>query len=395
MRTQRNQDVAGMKVQDAVGPRTRLLQSFHPGFRREVRQLARRSTYFADLAATFPGLLFALATGYGSVRSRQAALARVAAGAGLREAADALGLPWWLRRLPPQAFTERLAKLPADPDFSARVVNLLPSSPTLAGPWLERVLQAYRACHADFALWVAKHDRLHSPVAPDTTLPYLAAWAWYSSQPDTLGGRIVRRPWSPSLSPRRAIEEMAAWRKRIALALSLAAQNDDPWLDDGTAQGFDFVALRSIDDFIAESEIMDNCLDGFGEKIDTGTSYVFSIRNEGKPVGDVEIGPHGLDGRVPTIVQLRGPRNRRVSPHLWRATYAWFSNQSLRQPELKKIDAAVRRRAWRDFWKPYFDALDEKDRAGFQRLTIEIDRVRLMRSPPRRRASTRRTGRTE
>jgi hypothetical protein len=62
----------------------------------------------------------------------------------------------------------------------------------------------------------------------------------------------------------------------------------------------------------------------------------------------------------------------------------------LRQPELKKIDPAARRRAWRDFWKPYFDALDEKDRAGFQRLTIEIDRVRLMRSPPRRRTAPRR-----
>ena len=390
MKSGRRQHIATSKLARPFNGRTTLLQSFNSEFRRPIRELARRSSNLADLAATFPGLLFALATGYGSLDAREAALAGVAQGAGLKDVAEILGLPWWLRRLPPQAFTERLAKLPADADFSTRVVNVLPSVPTLAAPWLERVLQAYRCCHADFALWVAKHDRLHSPLAPDTTLPYLAAWVWHSGRPDTIGGRIVRRRWSPSMSPRRAIEEMAAWRKRIALALSLSAGHGELWLENGAAQDYDFVALRTIDEFIAESEAMDNCLDGFADKIETGSSFVFSVRLSGKRVADVEIGAHPLDAQLPTIVQLRGPRNRKANPQIWRAAYAWIGSQPLRHPPLGKPDQADRRRAWRGFWKPYFDTLEPKDRTSFERLTIEVDRIRMARSRPPRRTATRR-----
>jgi hypothetical protein len=372
-----------------AGPgRTTLLLSFQPEFRTEVRELARRSSCLADLAATFPGLLFALATGYGSLEARQAALGRVAAGAALKDVADSLGLPWWLRRLPPQAFTERLARLPDEADFSSRVGNLLPPAPGHAAAWLARVLQAYRTCGAEFALWVAKHDRPNSPLGSDSTLLYLAAWAWHSVRPETLGGRIVRRPWVPAMSLARALEEMAAWRKRIALALSLSAGGGGRWLDDGSAQGYEFVALRTIDDFIAESEAMDNCLDGFADKIDAGNSFVYSIRLRGRPVADVEIGSHPLDVNLPTIVQLRGPRNRRAGLPVWRATYAWLGEQTLRQRPPRKPDPRERRRALRSFWKPYLATLGVRDRSDFERLTLEAERIQMVRSRPRQQAAT-------
>src|SRR5690606_16275530 len=97
--------------------RAQLLQSFHSSCRRKVDEIAGRATCFEELAETFPGLLFALATNYGTVEARRAAVAHLVAGSRLREAANALGLPWWMRKLPPQAFSKRLQTIPDDPRF--------------------------------------------------------------------------------------------------------------------------------------------------------------------------------------------------------------------------------------------------------------------------------------
>lgn len=376
-----------------VDRRSQRLQSFHTPFRRHVAEIARRASCFEDLAETFPGLLFALATGYGTIEARRAAAAHVTAGSRLREAAEALGLPWWTRKLPPQAFTQRLAKIPQETTFASRIVNLLPEAPAASGKWLERVLQAYRSCHAEFALWVARHDRFHSPLVADPALPYLAAWAWYSGQPETLGGRLLRRGWQPSMSPNRAFDELTVWRKRLRMLLSLSSLEREPWLVGGTSLGFEFVELRTVDDFVAESVAMDNCLDAFAEKLEAGVCYVFSIREDGVPVADLEIGAHPHEPKLPTIVQLRGPRNRRASPLVWRAAYAWLGAQPLRSAPPLLVDAPERRRAWRELWKPYLSVLEPSDRAVFERLALELDRIKPGRSrSPRHRpvARTRR-----
>ena len=363
--------------------RTHLMQSFHAPFRQKVAEVASRSTCFEDLADAFPGLLFALATGYGTVESRREAAAHLTSGSRLREAARAVGLPWWMRRLPPQAFKKKLERLPDDPAFAARIVNLMPSA-QISAKWLERVLQAYRTCGPDFALWVAKHDRFHAPLITDPALPYVAAWAWFARHPDTLGGRLLRRPWTPAMSPRRAFDELTAWRKRVRMSLALAALDRRQWLIEGSMLGYDFVELREIGDFVTESEVMDNCLDAFAEKLEAGVSYVFSIRQDGIPVADVEIGAHPIEPNLPTIVQLRGPRNKRVNPEIWRAAYAWIGSQQLNPAPPQVINAAARRRAWRTLWKPYLDVLDPDDRENFDRLAKDLDRLRGRRAPSTR-----------
>ena len=357
-----------------------LVQSFHASFRRRVNEVASRAACFEELAETFPGLLFALATGYGTVESRRAAAAHLVAGSRLREAAQALALPWWMRRLPPQAFNKKLDRIPDDPVFSARIINLLPTVPAISAKWLERVFQAYRTCGPEFALWVARHDRFHTPLITDPALSYVAAWAWFANHPDTLGGRLLNRPWTPTMSPRRAFDELTTWRKRVRMALTLSALDREPWLRGGSVQSYEFVELREIEDFIAESEAMDNCLDAFAEKLEAGVSYVFSIRQDGVRVADIEIGAHSLEPNLPTIVQLRGPRNRRASPHIWRAAYAWLGSQPLRPAPRQMNNSAARRRVWRALWKPYLSVLDAADRTHFDRLAMELDKLRGRRS---------------
>lgn len=366
-------------IADSGAHRSHLLQSFHFSCRRKIAEIASRAACFEELAETFPGLLFALATDYGTVEARRAAMAHLLAGSRLREAANALGLPWWMRKLPPQAFNKRLESIPNDPTFSARVVNVLPEGSAISAKWLDRVFLAYRTCGADFALWVARHDRFHAPLLTDPALIYVAAWAWFAGQPDTLGARLLRRPWTPTMSPRRAFDELTAWRKRVRLALTLSALEREPWLVDGSALGYDFVELQTIEDFIAESDAMDNCLDSFSEKLESGTSYVFSIRQNGVPVADIEIGAHPIEPNLPTIVQLRAPRNRRAHPQIWRAAYAWLGSQMLRPAPPLVISSAARRRAWRALWKPYLSVLEPADRAQFETLAKELDKLRSRR----------------
>lgn len=368
--------------------RSQLLQSFHFSCRRRVDEIANQAACFEELAETFPGLLFALATNYGTAEARRAAVAHLISGSRLREAANALGLPWWMRKLPPQAFNKRLETLPDDPKFSARIVNLLPTVPAISAKWLERVTQAYRICGPEFALWVARHDRFHAPLITDPALPYVAAWAWFASHPETLGAQLLRRPWTPNMSPRRAFDEVTAWRKRIRLALTLSALGRKPWLSEGSALGYEFVELRTIDDFIAESDTMDNCLDSFSEKLESGVSYVFSIRRNGSPVADIEIGVHPVEPTMPSIVQLRGPKNKRAHPEIWRAAYNWLGNQELHPVPAQVVNSAARRRAWRTLWKPYLSTLTPADRDQFEKLASELDKLRTRRRTRTQRART-------
>src|SRR3954447_19788715 len=87
-------------AEDPAHRNARRVESFAPRYRRLVHELVSSGKAFEDLADTFPGLLFALATGGGAANAREMTRARVAAGAPLRDAAETLGLPWWLRRLP-------------------------------------------------------------------------------------------------------------------------------------------------------------------------------------------------------------------------------------------------------------------------------------------------------
>ena len=132
-----------------------------------------------DLADSFPALLFALATGYARRASASARSSWSAAGAPLREAADALGVAWWLRKLPPQAFTAPLPALPTDPDFAFRIAEPHPARDRLAPIWLARVGHAHEACGgADYALWLARQADLVAP--PEELFILMAAWAWFS-----------------------------------------------------------------------------------------------------------------------------------------------------------------------------------------------------------------------
>ena len=131
------------------------------------------------------------------------------------------------------------------------------------------------------------------------------------------------------MSFRRAREELGVWRQRLRLLECLGSGIETPWLADGAACGYSFVALRTVDDFVAESQASDNCLDQYADRLHAGVSAIFSVRKGARRVACVEIGLHDAEVTMPAIVQLRAARNRRAPPEVWQATYAWLGSQRL------------------------------------------------------------------
>ncbi|MFZ0850401.1 MAG: PcfJ domain-containing protein [Hyphomicrobiaceae bacterium] len=393
------------RQESAEARRQRRIEAFHPAYRRFVRDLSNCSAEMEDLAETFPALLFALSTGYGSAPKRDRSFDLICAGASLRYAADALGLPWWLRKLPPQAFTEPLPSFPGGDDYGLRIASLIPRVPEATAAWLKRVGHAQEGAGSDYALWLARQAELAS--WPEEMFDFMAAWAWYSQQPDLLGHRLLRRPWAAEMSFRRAREELGVWRQRLRLSEYLGTGIETPWLADGMVSGFNFVALRTIDDFINESVVLDNCLDQYADQLNSGQSAIFSIRKGERHVACVEIGLHGEEVTMPTIVQLRGARNRRAAPEVWQATFAWLGGQRLEplSPQRHAPKPMQRVAARRLLWEPYLLYLDGIGRAQrFRRAVLERLNSRAARAPrrampqagrPTRRPAVRQDGKEE
>ncbi|MCB1509856.1 MAG: PcfJ domain-containing protein [Hyphomicrobiaceae bacterium] len=338
------------------------LRGFNPGVRDAIAELTCCSQEAEDLADSFPGLLYALVTGFGTPSAREACFNHVLEGKSLRLAAAALGLPYWTRRLPPQAFSEPLCNLPSSADFDSRISHLIPSSRILVRPWLDRILCAYHVCGEEFAIWVGRNLRLPLPEATDESFTFLTAWAWHSITLEAPGHALLNRPWTSKMSLRRAEEEVVKWRRRLSLSYSLGNGLPNAWLNAGVVGEFEFVPLLTAQDFIRESEAMDNCLDQYSDRMASGGIRVFSIRREGVPVADIELGPIARQSHLPTIVQIKAARNRPAPLAVWRAAHAWLKGHGdvplPRRPGALKI--GERRQAMRRIWVPYFAHLPER-----------------------------------
>ena len=158
MRTSPKTPVRNSKPEPLAAELEARVSRFNLPERREVRRLVRSSPRIADLAAVFPGAIYAIASRRGPAASRLHALSLVEQGAPLKAVARALDLPLWLKRLPPEAFAGRLGALPVSETFTRRVATRIPPSAHETAAWLETVAFATEACSEDFALWLAEQQ---------------------------------------------------------------------------------------------------------------------------------------------------------------------------------------------------------------------------------------------
>ncbi|RTL72726.1 MAG: hypothetical protein EKK41_03135 [Hyphomicrobiales bacterium] len=349
------------EASDPVARRKRRIESFHPAWQRQVAAITAGNPEIEDLADSFPALLFALVSDYGAPAARDAALAIVASGAPLKHASDALALPFWLRRLPALAFERRLPALPMDAEFGLRIASFVPRRSCEAVAWLGALSSAVTAAGPQYALWFTR--AVKPAFMSEESLLMMGAWAWFSQHPETEGFKLLRRGWSTDISARRALDEFNVWRRRLRLVDVLGFGLVDCWLQPGTAAGLSFVPLKTVADFLHESECMENCLDQFADQLRTGRNVVFSIRRGERHVACVEIGVHDEECSMPNIVQLRAYRNRRAGPDVWQATYAWLGSQKLAQRTLRprRVQSAQRSLARQQLWQPYLETIAGSD----------------------------------
>lgn len=332
----------------------RRLRRYRPRFQGAVRALAVRHPRIADLAASFPALLFALAVPQARLDPARA-IARVIDGAALTQVAALADLPLWLRKLPAEAFVRPIPRLPQGELFRRQIANYLPRSPKLAPTWLQLVADAAELAHEPMAAWIAR-ELVREPQRVNTArLRLICLWAWFSSEPATWGHDLIEKPWAPDMridAVRSAAED---WRAVVTLHINLGRLPiADMWLRPGRMAGYEFVALDSIAAITDEAKAMRNCLNTYGQNLMHNRSRVWSVRKDGDRVATLRIARRYRDP-LPNIVELKGLGNVEVSNELW-----WAARQWLHKHDLSQIDMAERRwgtmpldrGSWVSLWRP-------------------------------------------
>lgn len=325
-----------------------------------VRALAVRHPWLADLAASFPALLFALA--FPRVRAdAEDACRLVISGAPLAHIAQRARVPMWLRTFPAQAFAAPLPILPDNHDFRRRVANHLPASWKLAPRWIEDIGLAFQTADDEIALWFAREAPLKNKKKPRYARKRprhyrrrVALWAWYSRHaPDQT---CMPTPWRAELEWKAAVTAAHDWISAETLALYLGdSAIADPWLEDGLIDGYAFIALRTAADIEAEAAAMKHCIRTYGASIAGNDYRLFGVRRQGVRVATLALSADNCP--MPNIVEISGLENSAVSNEVWLAARRWLHAQDAREIDAKRLDyreAKFNAAAWRKLWRPYW-----------------------------------------
>ena len=333
-----------------------VVQRFPVSVRREIRRLVRSSSRIADLTSTFPGILYVLGARRVAVDARLNAISLIENGSQLKLVARALELPMWLRRLPPEAFEALPLSVPKSEGFGRRIASRLPAHANESAFWLASVMFAERACHEDFAIWFAKQNVFATDGDAEKLIAIVAAYAWYSGQPETAAHKLIVVPWRPEIAFDTALCAAKSWFNRVRLVLQLPpGVVTDPWLKPGSCNGYTFEPLMDHAAILAEAQAMQNCADQYSERIARDKCRLYSVRRNGARLATLEVGPHQRETGVLAINQLKARHNMPASTDVWQAAYSWMASQPVlkRIPAISSAERDFDQSAWYRLMQPY------------------------------------------
>jgi hypothetical protein len=334
----------------------RKLLEFRPELRGPVKALARRHRNLADLALSFPALLFALAhprKGF----DPEPAIRAVVAGETLGFVSALAGVPRWLRHVEPRVLTAGLPSLPDSAFLRRTIVNHLPRKAKYAATWFATVSAAARDGTEEFALWCARH-LAHGPDKDIAArLRLLALWAFYCEQNGTQGHALIEHAFHQSLTVRGALAYAKAWQIELELHLEVAqAQMDEMWFESAIVDGYEFVPLRTDTAIREEAQAMHNCLRTYGYSVASGAAQLWSIRKDGERVATLSAKRTHL--KFVGISELKAARNTPVSREVLLAARHWsivHARWDVPQPTANPPDVRLlSRAAWISLWRPYW-----------------------------------------
>lgn len=333
----------------------RQLGRYCPQYQGAVRALAAQHSRVADLALSFPTLLFALAVPRRGL-DPACAIDGTIAGIALAQVAAAADVPLWLRRLPPEALSRPLGRLPDSKSFRLQIANHLPSR-KIASIWLQSVADIGESAHEAIAVWIAREVIREKRNVKLDRLRLVGLWAWYSGQPETLGYKMIQNPWTSDMRMASALSAADDWRTNISLHVNLGSEPiTDPWLRPACVSGYDFLPLTSISDISDEAEAMRNCLRTYGYNLAHNRSRLWSMRKDGRRVATLKVGT-GYRDPLPAVVELKAAGNELPPRDVWWAARQWLNMHDLSQVDMKRRDwgtAPLDRATWMSLWRPYW-----------------------------------------
>ena len=336
----------------------RRLRSFRPDIQPAVRSLARRHSRLADLAVTFPALLVALAVPRAGIDARPV-IGQAIAGMPLTALSMAAGVPLWLRRFPPAYFSQTIPTLPDNHDFRRRIANHLPRSAKRAPMWLAAVANSSGWCNEPLAIWVARNLVQNPEHVPLHRLRLVCLWAWFSGRPDAFAHRFIERPWNSEMLFATAVDAANHWHTAIDLYAELGDQTiGDMWAQPGSADGYEFVPLRSRAELDEEARTMRNCVRTYGHALAHNNSRLWSIQKDGRRIATLELSCSGRDP-LPNVFGLKAAGNKDVSIEVSLAARRWLHAQDLARMNIKPLEGdavPLNRTTWTTLWKPYWIA---------------------------------------
>ena len=326
------------------------VRRFDRRHRAPIIWMASRHPRIADLAHSFPALLFALSVRRAGFPAG-AVIDAVIRGDSLKDVAQLAGLPLWLRKLPPEMFTGPIPKLPDGEVFRRRICNVLPKRQRAMRRWLNTVAFTAFWGGEDFAIWAAA--QLANPKArARQDWAKLCLWAWHSLRPDLPAHGLIVTPWTPAIAVDTARDAAHGWLN--AVNARLASLSAAPLIlprELREVDGFAFRPIVTSEEVSAEADAMQNCMRDYLDEIEDGTVAFWSVRKDGerKAVLCVERS-HWYP--IPYVREMRAKANAEAPAEVWRAAAKWLAGHDLAAACIRGSDIELG--AWRAMWKPYW-----------------------------------------
>jgi hypothetical protein len=373
--------------EDRIASRLRRFAWRH---REAVSALARRHPRLADLALSFPALLFALAV----PRRRfdpELVIERVIAGAPLSELAKDADIPMWTRRLMPEAFLHPIPDLPDSEFFRHQIANYLPETSTAAHRWVLAVSNASAWGHDALAVWVARHLRRGGKNYALEHWRLLCLWAWHCAHRDAPAARYVTSQWTPDMSPRQAIDIARDWANSVLTVLKMGEiRIEDAWAKPATIDGYAFEPVLTADDLVGHALRLHNCARRYAVDMASNSMRIWVIRKDREVIGMIRLAAE-YQQPYPALAEVRGVRNGRLDPEILMAAHRWYRFFAPLRPPARNVryDVQPPGAGWRRMWRAYW--LDRRRLPGWlgmactRRMWGELLDVDFMRTLRRRR----------
>lgn len=336
----------------------RALERYPEKQRATVKTVAALHPRLADLALSFPALLFALA-----VRRRgidgQGIIARVIAGEGLAPLAAAARLPLWTRKLKPEACYGFMPDLPDGELFRRQIGSFLNRiKPENQYRFIACLSVAWRWHSDGFAAWIARAMAEHPDMVRAGETRIIALWAWHSNRPDTIGFRLTEAQWHPGMSFGVARVAATDWLDALCMHFCVAQPRlQAAWMEEREVDGFQFVHIESVEELVAEATAMRNCLRNFDTDVGANRMQVYGIRRNGRRVAVLSV-RRSQWNPAPVLDELKAPCNEDAPSEVWAAAARWFFGHKLAAMTADKPWTALPetppQKLWEAMWKPYW-----------------------------------------